>query len=283
MKSKIIKCICGIFLVSAMSVTVNAGTISGVPLEDLVERYNYAISVLGNFEESKLSNLNLEDIKESVNDNKILSPNGNAKMEFSIDDDNVKEVIIYKESDSPEDKNKLFVIEVAATYFAFDSSYQEKASHLSQALEVCENLCNMGTIEYNDISMSAESTGEYDIFEFKYTIEQEPIIGEWKFQYMYNDGKTITSEQLAHLGYKDDGGIYFSCKEDEYFLGMSTNEVMTDSWRIDTNDIFKENYAYSYLLDEKGEIRAVIESEEDLDTLYIFIGTDFLLYFQRKE
>ena len=53
MKRKFIKCICGMFLFSTMSVTVNASSIDGIALEDLVERYNYAISVLDDSERHK--------------------------------------------------------------------------------------------------------------------------------------------------------------------------------------------------------------------------------------
>ena len=75
MKRKFIKCICGMFLFSTMSVTVNASSIDGIALEDLVERYNYAISVLDDSEEGILSNIDQKDIKESINNKKDLSPN----------------------------------------------------------------------------------------------------------------------------------------------------------------------------------------------------------------
>lgn len=283
MKRKFIKCICGMFLFSTMSVTANASSIDGIALEDLVERYNYAISVLDDSEEGILSNIDQKDIKESINNKKDLSPNGNAKMKFSINDEYVEEIVVYMESDSDKNAKKLFVTEVVATYFAFDTSYQKNTTHLSQAAIMCQDLCNEGTIEYDTITLSTESTGDYDIFDFKYNIEQEPIIGEWKFKYLCNGDEIVTSDQLADLGYKDDGGIYFSCKENEYFLGLPSDKIMTDSWRVDTNKIFTEKYAHSYLLDEKGEIRAIIESEDDLDILHIFIGTDFLISFKREE
>lgn len=109
----------------------------------------------------------------------------------------------------------------------------------------------------------------------------EPIIGEWKFVSVYNGENIVTSQDLETLGYKDDGGFYFKCDTKKYDLGLSSGQVMTDEWKIEENEIFKETYAYSYVLDDSGEMRAAIKSESDLDTLYVFIGMNMLMEFER--
>ncbi|WP_434310865.1 hypothetical protein [Hominifimenecus sp. rT4P-3] len=109
----------------------------------------------------------------------------------------------------------------------------------------------------------------------------EPIIGEWKFVSIYNGESILTSKQLEALGYKDDAGIYFKCDKEKYDLGLTSGKVMTDEWKIEEKEAFKEAYAYSYVLDDNNEMRAAIESESDLDTLYVFIGTNMLIEFAR--
>lgn len=96
---------------------------------------------------------------------------------------------------------------------------------------------------------------------------KEPIIGEWEFKQLVSDGEVTTSDELEELGYKDNAGMYFSCREKEYSLGLPSNTVMKDEGKVDTNEDFTELYAHTYLLDEAGEMRAVFEKEEDLDTL----------------
>ncbi len=118
---------------------------------------------------------------------------------------------------------------------------------------------------------------------------KEPIIGEWEFVLLKTEDSDfiITSDLLDRLGFENNAEIFFKANETAYVLSLFEGEhIMTNSWKKNTSEAFTDKYAYTYNLDEENKAHAIIESENDLNTLRIFMrgnnGTT-LLEFARIE